>query len=189
MSPGCKSRERWGFSRGPTPAGLMLQPVPLPRGLHPGLFCSTPSGWLSDHSHGGSAVTMRVSRGRRWRPRKSRIDEPRVQTLGRMEFLRRFNPAGVEQRSCSESYAPVMSVSESQQHHAYGAPVITWLRDEASDTGIDLKVDGRWLDFSMSLWTSSLTFREASASLKGSRLSLRSSSCPRRWPTAAGSSS
>ena len=37
-----------------------------------------------------------------------------MQTLGRMEFLSRFNPEGVEQRSCSESYTLNISVSESQ---------------------------------------------------------------------------
>jgi len=37
-----------------------------------------------------------------------------VQTLGRMEFLSRFNPEGVEQRPCSELYALNIPVSESQ---------------------------------------------------------------------------
>jgi hypothetical protein len=65
------------------PLGLMLQAVRLSRGFHPGLFCSTPLGWLPDHSHGGLAVTMRINCDRRWRPYKGRIEEPGVQTLGR----------------------------------------------------------------------------------------------------------
>ena len=73
-----------------------------PRGLHHGLIYSSASGWLADHAGGGLAATRRGKRRERWRPWKGRIEEPRVQTLGRIEFRSRSNPEGVEQQSCGE---------------------------------------------------------------------------------------
>ncbi len=128
-----------GFSVQPL-SGLMLQPVPLSRGFHPGLFCFTPPGWFSGHSRGSDpglfcstpfrvdasacpsipgfspraflfhpsgvafrSLPRRFGSNLRWRPWKGRIEEPRVQTLGRMECFSRFNPEGVEQRRSTQS--------------------------------------------------------------------------------------
>jgi len=100
-----------------TLSGLMLQPVSLSRGFHPGLFCSTPPGWFPDQSHGSLAVTMRVNRGRRRRLRfRSRYR--RLQMNGRIPVIqilvtacpacgqsvsaaqRLFNPFRVDASAC-----------------------------------------------------------------------------------------
>ena len=66
-----------------------------------------------------------------------------MQTLGGMEFLPRFNPEGVEQRSCSEMYALNVSVSESQNEVGIGVAFGIGTRNRNRRANLGIGVDSR----------------------------------------------
>ena len=66
-----------------------------------------------------------------------------MQTLGRMEFLLRFNPEGVEQGFCSELYTLNISVSESQNEIGIGVLFGIGLRNRDGRGNLGVRVDSR----------------------------------------------
>ena len=66
-----------------------------------------------------------------------------MQTLGRMEFLWRFNPEGVEQRSCSELHALNVSVSESQNEVGNCVAFGICTRNREGRANLGIGVDSR----------------------------------------------
>ena len=101
-----------------TLTGLTLLHHHSPRGLHPGLICSTPPGWCTERFALELGNTMTFSR---WlgqtrqsvatrnppgRPCRGRKAKPRVRTLGMTKSTMTINPVGVEQLIPGLSSAP-----------------------------------------------------------------------------------
>ncbi len=118
-----------------TPAGLMPNVVAVSRGLHPGLLCSTPSGWFCDYSRAGLAMTARSTGIHAAGPSRWLCDYSRT-GLAMTAQLTGIHAAGPSRWLCGYSRAGLAMTAPSTGIHAAGPS--RWLCECSRSTGLRL---------------------------------------------------